>query len=101
MRLSPVTRDWSLSLQVFIYLQVLDLTTTCLGFRLGLGEASPFVRMLMHIGPVEGVLLSKIGALLLGAYCVWRKRFGVIHLINYWYAALVMWNMALILYRGQ
>ena len=39
--------DWSLSLQVFFYLQVLDVLTTWLGFRIGLSEASPFIRMLM------------------------------------------------------
>lgn len=90
-------RDWSLSVQVFIYLQVLDLVTTALGFRAGLGEASPFIRVLMHAGPIQGVVLSKLGALALGAFCVWRRRFNVIHLINYWYAALVLWNLALII----
>ena len=89
-------QDWSLSLQVFLYLQVLDFLTTWVGFRLGLSEASPFVRILMEVGPVEGVLFSKAIALMLGAYCVWRGRFHVIHWINYWYAALVIWNLALI-----
>jgi Domain of unknown function (DUF5658) len=88
--------DWSLSLQIFLYLQVLDALTTWLGFRIGLSEASPFVRLLTHIGPVAGLLGSKLVALLLGGYCVWRKRFNVIRLINYWYAGLVVWNLALI-----
>ena len=91
--------DWSFSLHVFLYLQVLDAVTTWLGFRMGLAEASPFVRLLMHSGPLAGVLASKVVALLLGAMCVWRRRYQVIHLINYWYAALVIWNLSLIMTR--
>lgn len=84
---------------MFLYLQVLDVATTWLGFRMGLGEASPFVRGLMHWGPLAGVLASKAVALGLGAVCVWRRRYQVIHLINCWYAALVVWNLALITKR--
>ena len=91
--------DWSLSLQVFLYLQVLDVLTTWLGFRLGLSEASPFIQLLMHLGPAAGLVGSKMVALLLGAFCVWRGRFRVIYWINYWYAALVVWNLALIVSR--
>lgn len=91
--------DWSLSLQTFLYLQVLDVLTTFLGFRMGLSEASPFIRALMGMGPMAGVLLSKVVALLLGAACVRSGRYHVIRLINYWYAALVVWNLTLILSR--
>ncbi|HWZ31316.1 MAG TPA: DUF5658 family protein [Bryobacteraceae bacterium] len=91
--------DWSLSLQLFLYLQLLDALTTYLGLRHGLAEASPFVQFLMRVGPVIGLLGSKIVAVLLGAYCVWRARYKVISLINYWYAGLVVWNFALILSR--
>lgn len=66
---------------------------------MGLSEASPFVRLLMEIGSIQGVLFSKLIALLLGAYCVWRRRTRVIHWINYWYAALVIWNLGLIVTR--
>ena len=36
--------------QVFVYLQLLDLLTTLVGIRVGAAEASPFVRMMMHVG---------------------------------------------------
>jgi Domain of unknown function (DUF5658) len=94
-----VATDWSLSLQVFMYLQVLDALTTWLGLRMGLAEASPFVHFLMRMGPLLGLFGSKIVAVALGAYCVWRRRFHIIALINYWYAALVIWNLTLILSR--
>lgn len=92
-------RDWSISLQIFLYLQLLDALTTWLGFRIGLAEASPFIQFLMHLGPGLGLAGSKLVALALGGFCVWKRRYKVIALINYWYAALVIWNLALILTR--
>jgi len=97
--ISGASRDWSFTLHVFLYLQVLDVATTWLGFRMGLAEASPFIQFLMHWGLLAGLLESKAVALLLGAFCVWRRRYHVIHLINYWYAALVIWNLTLIVTR--
>ena len=96
---SVESRDWSLSLQVFSYLQVLDALTTWLGFRVGLSEASPFIHFMMQWGPLAGLLASKVVAFALGGYCVYRRRFQVINWINYWYAALVVWNLALIISR--
>ena len=83
--------------QTFIYLQLLDFMTTVLGFRLGASEASPFIRLLSHVGPSVGVALSKIVALGLGAVCVWLKKDRLMSWINYWYAALVFWNLCVIL----
>ena len=83
--------------QVFIYLQLLDLLTTLVGFRIGAGEASPFIRMLMHAGPAVGVLVSKVLALGLGAICVHAKKFNLIRFATYWYGGLVAWNLMVIL----
>ena len=84
-------------IQVFIYLQLLDLLTTLIGFKLGASEASPFIRMLMHAGPVAGVALSKLLALALGAVCGYRKKYHLIRLASYWYGALVVWNLMVML----
>jgi hypothetical protein len=83
--------------QIFIYLQLLDLLTTLVGFKLGAGEASPFIRMLMHAGPVAGVLGSKLVALALGGWCVYVKKQNLIRWVSYWYAALVVWNLMIML----
>ena len=82
---------------MFLYLQMLDVLTTWLGLRLHCAEASPFIRYLMHFGPVAGLLGAKVIAILLGGFCVWRGRFRVIQLVNYFFAALVTWNMAMLL----
>lgn len=89
-------RGAMLTIQVFVYLQLLDFMTTLLGFRLGASEASPFIRSLALGGPALAVALSKGIALGLGAFCVWRKKAHVIGWINYWYAGLVVWNLCVI-----
>ena len=82
---------------VFVYLQLLDLLTTLVGFRLGAAEASPFIRMLMHAGPALGVVASKGLALALGAYCVSTQKNHVIRWVSYWYSLLVVWNLMVML----
>lgn len=83
--------------QVFIYLQLLDLLTTLVGFKLGAAEASPFIRLLMHGGPVVGVAVSKVVALGLGGLCVYLKRHRLILFASYWYGGLVVWNLMIML----
>lgn len=83
--------------QIFIYLQLLDLLTTLVGFRLGAAEASPFIRMLMHAGPGMGVMLSKLLALGLGGLCVYLRKHHLIRWATYWYGGLVVWNLIVIL----
>lgn len=83
-------------IQIFLYLQLLDAMTTLIGMRMGLGEASPFLRLLMQAGPGVGLALSKIVALLLGGICIWLNKRHIVRWINYWYAGLVLWNVSLI-----
>lgn len=82
-----------LYLQIFFYLQLLDFLTTMVGFKLGLSEASPFINKLMHFGPVTAVALSKLVAVGLAGLCVVFNRRFLIGWINYWYAALIVWNL--------
>jgi hypothetical protein len=84
-------------IQIFVYLQLLDLLTTLVGFRLGAVELSPFIRLLMHWGPAAGVILSKVLALGLGAVCVAVRKTYLIRWISYWYAGLVVWNLMVML----
>jgi len=83
--------------QVFIYLQLLDLCTTLVGFRMGAAEASPFIRLLMHFGPAVGVASSKVLALGLGALCVQANKPHLIKWATYWYGGLVVWNLMILL----
>jgi len=83
--------------QVFIYLQLLDLLTTLVGFKLGAKEASPFIRLLMHAGPAAGVLVSKLLSLGLGAVCLYYKKNHLIRWVSYWYGGLIVWNLMVLL----
>ena len=80
-------------IEVFLYMQVLDVLTTLIGFSLGNGEASPMVRLLIRWGPLNGLLISKIVAVAVAAVCLMLRRRRLILWINYWYAAVVAWNL--------
>jgi hypothetical protein len=85
------------TIYIFIYLQLLDLLTTLVGFKLGASEASPFIRVLMQFGPGLGVLFSKLLALGLGALCIYTGRLHIVRWISFWYAGLVVWNLMVML----
>jgi len=91
--------DYIPGLQFFLLLQLLDVATTAVGFSVGLGEASPFIRSLMQAGPMTGLLASKLIALMLAAFCIRTSRYNVIRYVNVWYSALVVWNVTLIVVR--
>ena len=82
---------------VFFSLQALDVVTTMLGIRLGAGEASFFVGRLMKLGTLEGLLLSKIFAIILVCLALKFHRPRVIVFLNYWFAALITWNLVTII----
>jgi uncharacterized protein DUF5658 len=83
--------------QMFLYLQVLDVCTTLIGFKLGLTEASPFIRSLLRFGPVLALLISKLVALVLAGVCIGLHKHHLIRWISYWYAGLIAWNLCTIL----
>ena len=84
------------SLTVFVILQVLDILTTLMGIRMGAHEASVFVGQLMNAGPVGGLLLSKIFAVFLVASAMRFKRPRLVVFLNYWFAAVITWNLVMI-----
>jgi len=88
-QVSAAPQDWTLSVQVFLYLQVLDTLTTWLGFRAGLAEASPLSSSDASRPFLRDCSIQTGGVHVRRGFCVWRGRFHVIQWINYWYAALV------------
>jgi len=85
------------SLTVFVVLQVLDILTTLMGLEMGAREASLFLGQLMNVGPVAALLIAKIFAVLLVSAALKFKRPRVVVFLNYWFAALVTWNLGMIL----
>jgi Domain of unknown function (DUF5658) len=90
------------AIHIFIYLQLLDFLTTLVGFKIGASEASPFIAKLIHVSsPVPGVAFSKVVGLGIGGLCVALNRARLVGWINYWYAALIVWNLGVILTAGS
>ena len=97
---APVARHAHLpapSLTVFVALQTLDIFTTLLGLQLGAREGSIFLGRLMRAGPLAALLIAKIIAVLLVAMAIRFKRPRVVVFLNYWLAAVVSWNLIIIL----
>ncbi len=85
-------------LETFLFLQILDFLTTLIGMRIGGGEMSPFIAWLMRMtDPVAGLTLVKLLGCGLAGLCLYLKRPRVIHLVNYLFAAFVLWNVFQIL----
>jgi len=85
-------------LKLFAYLQILDVLTSLIGFKVGAAEASPAVRLMIHsLSPLAGLAVSKLIAVLLAGLCILLKKPQAIRRITYWYAVLVLWNAVVIL----
>ena len=84
------------SFGVFLSLQALDVLTTLIGLRTGAAEASTFVSRTMQWGPVTGLAISKVLALILLAIALRFRRQRVVVVLNYWFAAVVTWNLLVI-----
>jgi hypothetical protein len=98
MFLSQVRREFpEPSLTVFFALQALDVLTTLIGVQAGAHEGSLFIASLMQIGVLPALLLVKgvASALVLAAFAFKRSR--VIVFLNFWFAAVVTWNLFIIL----
>ena len=83
-------------LSFFILLQLLDFITTMTVITLGGQENNPVVAHFMAIGPVTGLIISKllvsgiaVGGTLLG-------RYRGIRMANLAFSAIVVWNMTVI-----
>jgi hypothetical protein len=85
------------SLIIFVALQMLDVLTTMLGLRVGASEGSFFIGGLMRLGPFAGLLIAKIFAVLLVTVALKFRRPRVVVFLNYWSAAVVSWNLVMIL----
>jgi hypothetical protein len=88
------------SLIVFVALQSLDVLTTLIGLRIGASEGSMFIGNLMRVGPIAGLLISKIFAVILVLVALKFRKPRVVVFLNYWSAAVVSWNLLMILMSG-
>jgi hypothetical protein len=94
----PIRRGYPApSMSVFFGLQALDVLTTIIGLHLGAREASVFVGRLIALGPVPGLLISKCFAIILAGAALRFRRPHLVVFLNYWFSAVVTWNLFTIL----
>jgi hypothetical protein len=85
-------------IEVFFFLQVLDYLTTLIGLRMGGSEMSPIVSWLIHItSPVAGLTAVKLLGFGFAGFAIWTHRTHLIHVVNYIFAGIVVWNLLNIL----
>lgn len=89
------------SLTVFVALQTLDILTTMIGLRLGASESSFFLARIMQVGPVAGLLISKLFAVFLVAAALRMQRPRIVVFINYWFTAVVTWNLVILVTQAH
>ena len=70
------------------------------GTELGAGESSIFIGSLMKAGPVAALLISKLVAAFLVALALKMQRPRTVVFLNFWFVAVVSWNLAMILMTG-
>jgi hypothetical protein len=81
---------------VFLALQLLDVATTIVALGMGGTEQNPLVARFFMIGPISGLILSKILVILLAGLFVWRGRTRAIRLANGVFTLIVVWNLTVI-----
>jgi hypothetical protein len=82
----------------FLYLQAMDLLTTLAVLVHGGNEGNPLVRLALDVAPSPffGLLGVKLLAVALGIYC-WRYRQRVLTRVNFFFAAVIAWNIVVII----
>ena len=88
------------SLALFVSLQMLDILTTIIGLHMGASESSAFIGRLMHVDPMAALLVSKLFAAALVAIAIKMRRGRAVVFLNFWFACVVSWNLAMIVITG-
>jgi hypothetical protein len=83
-------------LATFILLQVMDLSTTLTAFALGGQENNPFVAHIMAVGPVRGLLISKLAVTGIAVAAAALRRHRGLRMANFAYSGIVAWNVTVI-----
>ena len=80
-------------LSVFVYLQILDFLTTILFLKMGLVEGNWLVGLLVRWSPWLGVMLAKLGTIILALIAVHYHKIRVMRMANLGYGGVVIWNL--------
>jgi hypothetical protein len=89
-------------LLVFAYLQLLDLLSTWAFLQHGVEEANPLVTLVLNYPePMAGLIGVKLLAFILGAYAEATGRIRALRTANWFFAALIVWNLLALINGGK
>jgi hypothetical protein len=83
-------------LAIFILLQILDIATTLVVLAMGGRETNPIVQHFMTVGPVAGLVISKLTVTAIAAAIVALRRNRGLRLANVAFTGVVAWNFTII-----
>jgi hypothetical protein len=86
---------------LFLALQILDTLSTVIGVKIGAQEANVLISWLMQFGVLPALVVSKAVAVAVMLAAVFLKRDRVIIWVNYWFASVVGWNLAVLFCQAQ
>src|SRR5215471_15385793 len=81
---------------LFVILQVLDFATTVVALGLGGGERNPIVLQIMTLGPVVGLVISKLAVIAIAGCGALLKKYSGLRCANLAFCAIVAWNVSVI-----
>jgi len=81
---------------IFIFLQVLDTATTLAALALGGHENNPIIAHIMTVGPVAGLLISKLVVTGIAAAGAAMRKYRGITWANIAFTGVVAWNVTVV-----
>ena len=83
-------------LAIFILLQILDMATTLVVLAMGGRETNPIIQHFMTVGPVAGLIISKLTVTAIAVAGVALRKNRGIRLANVVFTGVVAWNFTII-----
>jgi hypothetical protein len=83
-------------LAIFILLQFLDIATTLVVLALGGRENNPIIQHLMTVGPMAGLVISKLIVIAIAVAGIALGKSRGLRLANVAFAGIVAWNVTVI-----
>lgn len=83
-------------LGIFILLQLLDMATTLAVLAMGGRETNPIIQHFMTVGPVAGLIISKLAVTGIAVVGVALKRHRGLRLANVAFTGVIAWNFTII-----
>ena len=83
-------------LAIFILLQILDMATTLVVLAMGGRENNPIIQHFMTVGPIAGLIISKLTVTAIAVAGVALRKNRGIRLANVAFTGVVAWNFTII-----